>query len=70
MVTCGSKANEEVAEPAPRSLVAETVTVPDPAGTVTVAWVAVADTTVATVPPKENDACSSPRPVTATSEPE
>jgi hypothetical protein len=49
---------------------AETVTVPLPAGTVTSADVAVADCTVAGVDPKSMAACSSPRPLTVTVDPE
>ena len=49
---------------------AETVTVPLPEGTVTVAEVAVAETTVAAADPKSTLACSRPSPLTVTVPPE
>jgi hypothetical protein len=64
------KVNEPSVVPVPNTLVPTTETVPLPAGTVTVAEVAVGvPTTVAALPPKEMVAFSSPRPVRVTVEP-
>jgi hypothetical protein len=61
--------NDDFWVPVPSALVAPTLTVPLPAGTTTVAEVAVAETTWAGVEPKLMVACSSPSPDTVTCAP-
>ncbi len=60
---------EETCVPVPSTLVAPTLTVPLPAGTTTLAEVAVAESTWAAAPPKLIVACSSPRPEMVTVDP-
>ena len=67
--TGGAVSEDGLLRPGPQALVAPTVTVPLPAGTTTVADVAVAESTWAAVDPKLMVACSSPSPDTVTCDP-